>query len=549
MRAVIYARYSTDNQREASIDDQVRVCTARADREGWTVVEVYADYAISGATSDRPRFQELIKAGRAGLFDIVLAEALDRLSRDQEHIAGLYKALTFADIGLVTIAEGPVNELHVGLKGTMSAMFLKDLALKTHRGIEGRVRAGQSGGGLSFGYRVPRRARADGTPITGEMEIVSEEAAVIGRLFTDYASGVSPRSIAKSLNSEGVRGPRGGRWTASLILGNATRETGMLRNRLYSGERIWNRQRFLKDPATGRRVSRPNPRDAWVVTPVPALRLIDISLWSSVQARLAAGSRKVSDSDDAGTHAEESGRSMGGRIGRARRPTWLLAGLVRCGVCNGPMGVVANDGRLGCANRRERGTCANPRTLLRDRLLERVFTGLKQRLLAPDLVEAFVQEYVTEVNAANRTRGKTLAKLSQDSARNSRQISNLMEMLKEGHRSQAVVQELRGLEDRQASLSAQMTAAGKPEPVPTLHPNLPDLYRRKVEALEKALQDPSAAALAAEALRTLIDAILVHPYPHGEGRLLGLRQVGDLSGARTIAVKIRGRLDGDLHRR
>jgi DNA invertase Pin-like site-specific DNA recombinase len=137
MCAVIYARYSTDNQREASIEDQVRICRARAEREGWTVVDVYADYAISGAAAGRPRFQQLLSDVRTGRFDVVIAEALDRISRDQEHIAGFYKQLTFANVRVVTLAEGDISELHIGLKGTMSALFLKDLALKTHRGLEG----------------------------------------------------------------------------------------------------------------------------------------------------------------------------------------------------------------------------------------------------------------------------------------------------------------------------------------------------------------------------------------------------------------------------
>jgi DNA invertase Pin-like site-specific DNA recombinase len=81
-RCAIYARYSSDNQRDASIDDQIRVCRARAEREGWQVVEVYADYAISGATAARPRFQQLLLEARLGHFDVVMAEALDRLSRD-----------------------------------------------------------------------------------------------------------------------------------------------------------------------------------------------------------------------------------------------------------------------------------------------------------------------------------------------------------------------------------------------------------------------------------------------------------------------------------
>ena len=90
--------------------------------------------------------------------------------------------------------------------------------------------------------------------------------------------------------------------------------------------------------------------------------------------------------------------SRGARLVTARRPTWLLSGLVRCGSCAGTMTVVAPQGRLGCANHRERGTCTNRRTVLRDHILARVFTGLKNRLLAPELVEAFVAEYLSLIH-------------------------------------------------------------------------------------------------------------------------------------------------------
>ena len=139
LRAVIYARYSSDLQREASIEDQFRICRARAAAEGWTIVETYADLALSGSTRFRPRYQQMLTDARAGKFDIVLAEGLDRLSRDQENVAGLYKALQFSRVLLVTLADGVVSELHVGLKGTMNALFLKDLAAKTHRGMLGRI--------------------------------------------------------------------------------------------------------------------------------------------------------------------------------------------------------------------------------------------------------------------------------------------------------------------------------------------------------------------------------------------------------------------------
>src|SRR3954465_9157751 len=106
IRAAIYARYSSDLQSTSSIEDQVRVCREMAVARGWEVAEVYADHALSGASMLRPGYQRLLEDMRAGRFDLVVAEGLDRLSRDQEHTAALYKRLCFLGIRLVTKAEG-----------------------------------------------------------------------------------------------------------------------------------------------------------------------------------------------------------------------------------------------------------------------------------------------------------------------------------------------------------------------------------------------------------------------------------------------------------
>ena len=164
MRAVIYARYSSDQQRATSIDDQIRLCKEKIAREGWTLVQVYRDAAISGATPLRPGYQAMLEGAREAEFDVVVAEALDRLSRDQEDIAALFKRLQFAAIKLVTLGEGDIGVLHIGLKGTMNALFLKDLADKTRRGLRGRVEAGKSGGGNAYGYDVVRGHDAAGEP-------------------------------------------------------------------------------------------------------------------------------------------------------------------------------------------------------------------------------------------------------------------------------------------------------------------------------------------------------------------------------------------------
>src|SRR5690349_16752797 len=124
-RCAIYARYSSDNQREASIEDQVRICRERAERESWEIAAVLPDYATSGASLLRPGFQALLEMVRGQRVDVVLAESLDRFSRDQEHIAGFFKQARYAGVRVVTLAEGEISELHIGLKGTMGALYLK----------------------------------------------------------------------------------------------------------------------------------------------------------------------------------------------------------------------------------------------------------------------------------------------------------------------------------------------------------------------------------------------------------------------------------------
>ncbi|HEY2133816.1 MAG TPA: recombinase family protein [Acetobacteraceae bacterium] len=116
MHVAHYARYSSDLQRDESVEGQLRVCRARVEREGWTTVATFADHAISGATNVRPEFQRLTDRLRNRDFDIVLAESLDRFSRDMEHIAGFFKQVSFAGARIVTLAEGDVSELHIALR-------------------------------------------------------------------------------------------------------------------------------------------------------------------------------------------------------------------------------------------------------------------------------------------------------------------------------------------------------------------------------------------------------------------------------------------------
>ena len=132
----------------------------------------------------------------------------------------------------------------------MNALFLKDLAAKTRRGLEGRIRQGRCIGIAPYGYRIIRRLGQAGEPERGLREIDDAQAAVVRRIFADYATGLSPRSIARALNTEAVPGPGGTIWYDTAIRGRATRGDGLLRNPLYAGRLVWNRLRNSKDPVT-----------------------------------------------------------------------------------------------------------------------------------------------------------------------------------------------------------------------------------------------------------------------------------------------------------
>ena len=222
---------------------------------------------------------------RDGGFEIVLAEALDRISRDQEDAAAIYKRLCHYEVSIFTLSEGAIDEIQIGFKGTMNALFLKDLASKIRRGQRGRIASGLSAGGLTYGYEVVRTFDADGNLERGKRRIKETEACIVRQIFEDYAAGSSPRSIAARLNKANVPAPRGGQWNASTINGHRTRRNGILQNELYRGALIYNRVRMVKDLETGKRISRANPAKDWITVQVPEHRIVSDELWGEFRER------------------------------------------------------------------------------------------------------------------------------------------------------------------------------------------------------------------------------------------------------------------------
>jgi site-specific DNA recombinase len=513
----LYARYSSENQRDASIEDQLRLCHLHAEKQGWTIVDSYTDRAISGASLLRPGIQELIRDATRGRFAIVLAEAMDRLSRDQEDIAGLFKRMAFSGVKIVTLSEGDVTHLHVGLKGTMNALFLKDLADKVRRGLRGRVEGGKSGGGNCYGYDVVKKFAADGEPVRGDRAINKFEACVVRRIFSNYASGKSPKRIAFELNKEGIKAPGGGDWGFSTINGNRRRGTGILNNEMYVGRIVWNRLRYIKDPDTGKRVSRPNPESEWIFHDVPELRIIEQDLWNRIKARQEA--IKV-----------ERSTGKPNRLHERQRAKYLFSGLTRCACCGGGYSMISQT-LVGCSTARNKGTCKNRLNIRRDGLEKRVLDGLKGHLMDPELFAIFCGEFTRRMNERRMEARAAIDAAHAEIPRIERDLERLVDrFLKEDEAADALHARMKQLEARKRELHVFLADAEEPPPV--LHPSMAIVYRQRVGALYDALQHEASRAPAADIIRSLVSEIILTP----KNGFLQVELRGDLAGILTVAA-------------
>jgi DNA invertase Pin-like site-specific DNA recombinase len=512
MRVSIYARYSSDKQREASIEDQVRLCEERAARENWRVVKRYTDRAISGASLMRRGIQSLMQDAQNGKFDLVLTESLDRISRDQEDIAGVYKRLRFAGVKIHTLSEGEIAELHIGFTGTMSALYLKNLGEKTWRGQSGRVRAGKSGGGNCYGYDVVRGPRDGGDPERGGRCINENEAAIVSYIFNEYAAGKSPKTIAHALNKKKIPGPTGNAWGPSTINGNWRRGTGILNNELYIGRLVWNRLAYVKNPNTGKRVSRLNKKSALIITDVPELCIIDQDLWERVKDRQRDLRRLPS-------------------FHEKQRPRMLLSYLLKCGCCGGGFSKVSQN-HYGCSTARNKGTCHNRLTVRQDTLEGLVIGALQSRLMDPSLLAEFCDEYTRHLNKLRTEKNASLVAARVELARLAKQRENIIQAIKDGVPATEVKDDLAGLVKRREELEA-LLAGTKEEPV-LLHPNMAAEYHKQVASLAQVLNREENRGEAADILRSLVDRIELKPNKPGK---LEIDLYGDLAGILTLAAK------------
>jgi site-specific DNA recombinase len=495
MRAAIYARFSSDLQSDRSIADQTALCRTVCDRAGFTLVATYEDRALSGAsTGARAGFQAMMQAAARREFDVVVAEDVDRISRDQADWHLARKRLTHYGVKIHT-PGGVVGSLDGSVRAMMAEHFLENLSQHVHRGLAGVVRSGRSAGGRAYGYR-PILGRP------GELEIVEGEAAVICRIYQAYVAGDMPRAIAQALNAESVQPPRGNYWRASTLMGNPQRGHGILMNEIYRGRIVWNRVKMIRDPDTGKRLSRPNAPSDYQRADAPHLRIVDDELFEAAQARR-----------EKRTHAGKRGR---------RKPRHALSGLLRCGCCGSGMSIKDRDrGRLRiiCSQKKEAGTCANGRSYYLDRIEACVVETLKAKIGSRDAIAYYIRVFNEERRLASSEAIANRSRIEARLAEAQRGLDRMIDAVAAGTlTTDEVGERIPKLRTARDQAKAELAAIGEPAKVVSLHPTAIKDYLQNLDRLAELIGADLAAGDdgLAQALRALVDTVTIMPAPAGE---------------------------------
>ncbi|MCK1738977.1 recombinase family protein [Bradyrhizobium sp. 138] len=509
--AVLYARYSSDMQKATSIDGQLLLCRKVALRNNLDVIGEFVDAAKSGLTEGaRDGYQRLLNGVRNQDFDVVVVEHFDRLSRDPATIQRLKQVFEFNGVELMDQKGVYATATDISIASLYNTIYKPQLAEKVRRGHDNAVANGRIPGSYAYGYR-PR----PGAP--GERVIDENEAKIVLRIFTEYAAGRSTRTIAADLTREGVPSPgatrhknKAGRttWNHQCITGGR-HGRGIIGNDLYIGEIHWNVRSTILNPETQKKQKRRNPEERHIIVKKPELRIVPQVLWNRAQEVRSA--RAV---------------SMFGPTGKPRRRAVIprnnehpLAGVLRCGVCNGHMRIAQSSRngapRAACANAHQRGTCEHTRSFDMDVLLEDASDKIQLKLLSPKAIEEAMCAWKEE-RKNDRNKGSEHAKLERRRRVLTTEIERLSYAIANSRRKpDELLKRIDecDVERERVEERLRLLGGGDENVIGFDHSKFSDGYRSEVRRLVTALKTNPKAIETRVAFRNLIECIVVHPVP------------------------------------
>lgn len=403
MKAVIYARYSSDNQREESIEGQIRECKAYAEKQGMTVLTTYIDRALSAKTDNRPDFQRMIKDSNKKLFDIVLVWKLDRFARNRYDSAH-YKAILRKNGVKVVSATEPISADSTGilleslLEG-YAEFYSVELAEKVKRGQdENALKCKNNGGSIPYGYFINSEHK---------FEINPDEAVIVKEIFERYANGERIIDIANSLNERGLKTNRNKPFIKSFF-------TRLLKNRRYIGEYRY--------------------RDIFVENGIPAI--IEKDLFEQVQIRL-----------EKNKHAPAIAKAN-------REEPYLLTTKLFCGECGqamvGESGTSCNGNiyyYYKCRSAKQKTGCkqkAVKKHLIENAVIERTIATLYDE----KMLESLSEQAISLLKKEN----PLLPQLKKQLAETEKGIENMLNAIQQGILTKSTKQRLDELEETKERL-------------------------------------------------------------------------------------------------
>jgi site-specific DNA recombinase len=364
MKLAFYGRFSSDNQRETSIDDQFRIVERWAERHGHRIVVRFSDSATSGANLKQlTGLQNALDqaAMKPPPFEAITVDQLSRLSRDVGDTDAIVKRLRFFGLRIVAVSDNidtadETTKISVTVKSLVNELYLDDLRKTTKRGLDGQFLKGFSTGGRTYGYRseaaFDTNTRLDShgspVPIGYKIAVDPQQAPLVREIFRLFKEGNGEKAIAKRLNTQHI----GRVWRSNTIC-------LMLKNEKYAGRFFFNRREWIKNPETGRRVYRLRAREQWDTRICEDLRIVDDRTWEAVQQRLRTRRHLF--------------------VNRASRTSHLLSGLLFCDTCGGRLSIVGKD-YYGCRNNAESGACANDIRIHRTSIEQAILSALAKHL-------------------------------------------------------------------------------------------------------------------------------------------------------------------------
>lgn len=456
--------------------------------KGWEIVKVYQDGELSGKNTRRPGFQKMCTDAEDQLFDVVVVEAIDRLTRDVVHGLNIFRLMQFRDIVLHSINEGQQDFMKVLVTCYGAQMMAEKTGEHTRRGLQGALTR-QRMHSLAYGYR--KREVKTGT----NRQIDPEQAKVVRRIFEQFANGKSAHTIAKELNVEGIPAPKGSSWDGSTLRGNAARQEGLLRNPLYIGIARVCKNTHSDHPETRTKKVKPTP-DQLVETVIPELRIIDQPLWDAVQAELA---RRAASTPQ--------------QVRAARRKTNLLSGLLICGCCGAPYIIISRTS-YGCREARKRA-CNNTVPISKKRIEKRIFDVLRQTFRSQNLRAQFeadlqAERKKLEDGTLDEKRKQLIA--AQRKAQTAQ--ANIMSAIEDGapydsfkSRSEALAAEIVDLTQKISEIDAQKARQKGPQE------DAHTVFDRALQRMETLLAQPDHIDEANRYLSILIRKITLTPNP------------------------------------